>query len=82
MPVTKTAQRALRSSLRKQKVNKVISTNMDIAMRLASRDKDKESIKKAVSSIDKAAKKRVIHPNKAARLKSRISKIGAKGKKS
>lgn len=34
----------------------------------------KESSVVAISSIDKAARKGVIHPNKAARLKSRLMK--------
>lgn len=32
-----------------------------------------EKMKKAISIIDKAAQRRIIHANKAARLKSRIS---------
>lgn len=31
------------------------------------------TIKKAISIIDKAAERKIIHPNKASRLKSRIS---------
>ena len=33
-----------------------------------------KELNKAFSIIDKAAKKKLIHPNKAARLKSQISK--------
>ena len=36
-----------------------------------------EKSKKTVSLIDKAAKKKVIHKNKAARLKSRVMKLGS-----
>lgn len=41
---------------------------------------DKEKVRKAASLIDKAAKRKIVHKNKAARLKSRISKLGAKKK--
>ncbi len=41
---------------------------------------DTEKVKKTVSLIDKAAKRKVVHKNKAARLKSRISKLSSKKK--
>lgn len=37
-------------------------------------DQAQEQFRKAVSAIDKAAKKGVIHPNTAARKKSRLAK--------
>lgn len=40
----------------------------------------KADVKKAYSAIDKAAKKKVIHKNRAARLKSRVSKLASKKK--
>ena len=36
-----------------------------------------EKAKKTISLIDKAAKKKVIHKNKAARLKSRVMKLSS-----
>lgn len=75
MPVTKTAKRALRSSRRKQTHNKRIITALEIAMRKVKKNPTKESVKKAISAADKAAKKGVIHQNKANRLKSRISSL-------
>lgn len=41
---------------------------------------NEEKVKKTVSLIDKAAKRKVVHKNKAARLKSRISKLSSKKK--
>ena len=38
------------------------------------KEKTDASFKSAVSLIDKLAKKRIIHKNKAARLKSRLAK--------
>jgi small subunit ribosomal protein S20 len=38
----------------------------------------KKSLDKAFSALDKAAKRSIIHKNKAARLKSRLSKLVGK----
>jgi small subunit ribosomal protein S20 len=75
MPVTKTAKRARRSSQKKELVNKVIKTKLDAAMRIARKNKDKKSIKIATSLADRAAKKNLIHKNKASRIKSALSKL-------
>ncbi|MBI3443168.1 30S ribosomal protein S20 [Candidatus Woesebacteria bacterium] len=81
MPVTKTAKRALRSSARKASVNKAISGKLEIAIRQAKKKKTAESIKEAISLIDRARKKHVIHKNKAARIKSTLSKLLSKKSK-
>lgn len=75
MPVTKTAKRALRSSRKKGKVNKLVMAKLEAAIRLAKKAKSKEKILKAISLADRAAKKKVIHQNKASRIKSRLSKL-------
>lgn len=38
-------------------------------------DKAQESLKKAVKALDKAAQKKIIHKNNAARNKSRLNKL-------
>jgi small subunit ribosomal protein S20 len=81
MPVTKTAKRALRSSKRKETVNKIIKTKLEVAIRLAKKDKTKKNIIQAISMADKAAKKKVIHKNKAARIKSALEKLVSKKSK-
>ncbi len=75
MPVTKTAKRALRSSLRKQKINKVLLSKLEIAIRLAKKGKKEKDIINAISLADKASKKKIIHKNKAARIKNFLSKL-------
>ena len=82
MPVTKTAKRALRSSIRKQAINKRNLTRLEIAVRQAKRRPTVESVKKAISLADRAAKKKFIHKNKAARIKSRLSTLLPKQKSS
>ncbi len=75
MPVTKTAKRALRGSIKKGTVNKAIIQSLEIAVRLAKKSKSADKVQKAASLADRAAKKRVIHKNKAARIKSQLSKL-------
>jgi len=75
MPVTKTAKRALRGSKKKESVNKLIMSTLGAAVRAARKGKAREKIIKAISLADRAAKKRVIHKNKAARIKSQLSKL-------
>ena len=75
MPVTKTAKRALRSSKRKSLVNATILQRLEIALRVARKQKSLAKITAAVKLTDKAAKKKVIHQNKAARIKSSLSKL-------
>lgn len=82
MPVTKTAKRALRGSKRKKFVNEQIRRQLDLAVRLAKKGKSKTQITKAFSLADRAAKKKVIHKNKAARIKSSLSKLLPKSKPS
>ena len=81
MPVTKTAKRALKSSKRKEVVNKAFRTRLEIAQRLAAKKPTAKHVKDAVSLIDRAVKKNLIHKNKAARIKSKLSKLVRSPKK-
>ena len=81
MPVTKSAKKQLRVAERKQLRNKPIrtlcKTNITKAERLISSGEIEAAQKvvvAAISSLDKAAEKGVIHPNNAARRKSRLMK--------
>ena len=75
MPVTKTAKRALRSSKRKEASNKVLVSRLEIALRKAKVSPTLKNVSAAISLIDIAAKNNIFHKNKAARIKSRISKL-------
>lgn len=81
MPVTVTAKRALRSSSRKAIVNSLIISKLEVAIRQAKQSKTKAAVQKAESLADRAAKKRVIHKNKAGRIKSSLSKLVKPSKK-
>lgn len=81
MPVTTTAKRALRSSKNKALVNKLIVKKLEVAIRLAKKSKNVKEIVTASSFADRAAKKKIIHKNKAARIKSQLSKLITKAVK-
>lgn len=70
MPISNSAKKALRSAERKTSLNRYRKARLKDALRVT---EDKQ-VNTAVSLIDKAAKWGIIHPNKAARLKSRLSK--------
>lgn len=75
MPVTKTAKRALRGSKRKKKVNTVIMTKLEIALRSIKKSPSKKAVERIYSLSDKASKKKIIHKNKAARIKAQATKL-------
>lgn len=81
MPKSTSAEKAARAAERKQQRNKSVKsatkTYVTRAEKLIS-DKGLESahvaVVAAISALDKAAKKGAIHPNTAARSKSRLMK--------
>jgi len=81
MPITQSAKKAIRGSLRKKAFNDSRKRAMkEIIKKIEKISKtDKKEAKKMLSSafaiIDKAAQKCVIKKNNAARKKSRLSKL-------
>ncbi len=81
MPVTKSAEKQVRASERKRLRNKPIrslcKTNITKAERLifaGELETAQKAVVATISSLDKAVGKGVIHPNNAARRKSRLMK--------
>jgi len=77
MPNIKSAKKKLRQDAKKAKRNMTYKKTLAKTMKNMGKMKSKD-LSKAFSTIDKAAKKGVIHKNKAARLKSRISRSKTK----
>jgi len=75
MPVTKTAKRALRVAKRKTKTNAGQRSTLEIALRTAQKSKKEKDVRIASSLTDRAAKKNLIHKNKAAHIKSSLAKL-------
>lgn len=81
MPVTKSAQKQVRVAERKQLRNKSVrsecKTNISKAEGLifsGDLEAAQEAVSAAIRSLDEAAEKGIIHPNNAARRKSRLMK--------
>jgi len=74
MPITSSAKKALRRDKRRALVNKKIRKKYRNALKKARENPTKKNLKNAYSALDRAAKKGVIHKNKASRLKSRLTK--------
>jgi len=81
MPVTKTAKRALRTSMLNKAINdrtkKALKEEVKKVVKLVKTDikEAKKELSKAYSLIDKAAKKGVIKKNNASRKKAQLSKM-------
>ncbi|HET6262098.1 MAG TPA: 30S ribosomal protein S20 [Chloroflexia bacterium] len=79
MANTKSALKRIRSSERKKARNKPIRTALKTYVRSAAAqlsagvtEDSAEAVVRAISALDKAAGKGIIHPNQAARRKSRL----------
>lgn len=80
MPLTKSAKKALLTDKRRKAENDITRAKIKSALKGAKigirdgAENISELVSKAYSELDTAAKKNVIHKNKAARLKSRLIK--------
>lgn len=81
MPKSASAQKAARASGRKRVRNRSIKSASKTYVAKAENliqgkelDSARAAVAEAISVLDKAAKKRVIHPNTASRRKSRLMK--------
>lgn len=81
MPVTVSAKKALRRDRRKTVINRRLRLLLKKELKQARTKPTQKLLAQAASALDRAAKKRVIHANKAARLKSRLAKLAQKAKK-
>jgi small subunit ribosomal protein S20 len=85
MPNTKSANKAMRQSRRRNAINLRTRSKFKSAVKetraiIATGDAKESatSLKKAMSALDKAVKKNVMHKNTASRKKSRLAKAIAK----
>ena len=82
MPNIKSAKKRVRSNERKEKVNTIVTSSMRTAIKKFEKDVkagNKEdaskSLNTAIQRVDKAMKNGLVHKNKAARVKSRLTKL-------
>lgn len=82
MPITKSAQKAIRKEEKRRSLNKMYKNKMKNLIKKARtlvEEGKKEEVKKMLpqiyKTVDKAAKTNVIKKNTAARKKSRLTKL-------
>jgi small subunit ribosomal protein S20 len=82
MPTHKSAEKRMRQNERKRVVNKANRTSLRKTIKsyrdLENGEPSKAKYPAIASTVDRAAKKGIIHPRKASRLKSRLSRKTAK----
>ena len=75
MPLIKSAKKKLRKDIKRADRNSKTRVMLSKALKSAVKKPTAESVKSAIKLADKAAKNKIIHKNKAARIKSRLSKL-------
>ena len=82
MPRIKSAKKQMKQDIKRTLENRVYEKKIDDIMnhmeKKAEGKENPKMVSEAHSIIDKAAKKNVIHGNKANRLKARVSRLNAK----
>ena len=80
MPITRGAIRKQRADKRKIAINLKVKSLYKNAVKKVRKQPTAKNLTDAFKRLDRAAKSHVIHKNKAARLKSRLSKLLPKSK--
>ena len=75
MPVLQSSKKALRRDRRRAVINKEIKIKIKEILKSTRQNPNKKNLDLAFKILDRAAKKKVIHQNKASRLKSRLAKL-------
>lgn len=75
MPVIKSAKKKLRQDKKRTLKNVKAEVALKDAIKAAVKSPSVKTLGAAASLLDKAAKKHIIHANKAARLKSRLAHL-------
>ena len=75
MPITLQAIKKQRHDNKRNIQNSVVRRRVAILIKTARNKPTAKSVRDAFQALDKAAKRRIIHPNKSARTKSRLAKL-------
>ena len=75
MPVHKSAEKRLRQSQNANLRNRAVKSQIKTVVKKVETSLDEKDLKKAVSLLDKAGRKKVIHKNVASRVKSRLTRL-------
>lgn len=80
MPIIRSASKKMRQDKKRTQINKSRKNLVKELLDKAQKKPTQENISAAASAVDKLAKVKVIHKNKAARIKSRLAKLSKKTK--
>ena len=75
MPITIQASKKLRRDKRRTEETRVVRAGVRTVVKTMRTKPTEKALSSVFTTLDKAAKRNVIHPNKAARLKSRLAKL-------
>ena len=75
MPILKNAKKALRVSKRKTVINSRVKSRIKTMTDAFKKNPTASALRQAFSAVDSAVKKNIIKKNKAARVKSQLSKM-------
>ncbi len=79
MPVSTSAKKALRNQARKAKVNQRVRSVLRTTLKEYAKMQTADTLPQVYRAIDIASKHKLIHKNKAARLKSQAMRAKAQG---
>lgn len=75
MPVIKSAIKKMRQDKKREKTNDEFRAKLEQSIRNAKKTKSAKAVVEATSLVDRGVKNNLVHKNKAARLKSQLSKL-------
>ena len=75
MPITAQAIKKLSHDRKRSRQNTTIAKTLRDTIRAVRKSPTEKKLTEAYTKLDKAVKRGIIHANKAARLKSRLSKL-------
>ncbi|HEX7017334.1 MAG TPA: 30S ribosomal protein S20 [Patescibacteria group bacterium] len=75
MPLLKHAKKALRASARKTEFNQQVKSKLRTEVSRMRTAPQVDQLARVFSAVDKAVKRHLVHRNKAARLKSQMSRL-------
>lgn len=80
MPIIKSAIKKMRQDKKRTAHNLKIKNNLKSLIKKMRKNRSTKLLAEVSSALDKAAKIKLIHPNKAARLKSRFFRLSTPAK--
>lgn len=75
MPITKQAIKKMHHDRARTKANARVSDQLKKLVKTMRKNPSKKTLSQTFQALDKAAKHGIVHANRAARLKSRLSRL-------